>query len=169
VSGSGGFVAALLAGWVTALAAALVTLLVAAALAAPRDMSRADLLRVYPNLLRLLISLSKDKRVARPVRWRLLLALAYDAQPINLIPDFIPVVGMADNLAITAWAVRSAIRRSGRQVVLSHWRGGAASFSLLCKLCRLDAKPDSLGPDEPGPPHQGQQAGHSLGDLARLS
>lgn len=121
----------------TAVGAAIAVLLVAAVVAAPRDMPAADLLRVYPDLVRLLVSLSKDKRVARPVRWRLLVALAYNAQPFNLIPDFIPVIGLVDNVVITAWAIRGAIRTSGGDIVLSHWRGSPASFSLLCRLCRL--------------------------------
>ncbi len=127
----------------TAFGAAIAVLLVAAVVAAPRGMPPADLLRVYPDLVRLLVSLSKDKQVARPVRWRLLVALAYNAQPFNLIPDFIPVIGLVDNVVITAWAIRSAIRKSGVDIVLSHWRGSPASFSLLCRLCRLKVTPES--------------------------
>lgn len=133
---------ALLIGLATTLAAAFVALIVAAVAAAPADMPAADMLRVYPDLLRLLVSLSKDMRVARPVRWRLLAALAYNVQPINLIPDFIPVVGLADDVVITAWAVRSALRRSGAAVVLRHWRGSPASFTLLCRLRRLQMQPE---------------------------
>ena len=144
---------ALLIGLATALAAAFVALIVAAVAAAPAGMPAADLLRVYPDLFRLLVSLSKDKRVARSVRWRLLVALAYNVQPINLIPDFIPVVGLADNVVITAWAIRSALRRSGAEVVLCHWRGSPASFTLLCRLCHFHMQPklsagDNLEPSE---------------------
>ena len=144
---------ALLIGLATALAAAFVALIAAAVAAAPAGMPAADLLRVYPDLFRLLVSLSKDKRVARPVRWRLLVALAYNVQPINLIPDFIPVVGLADNVVITAWAIRSALRRSGAEVVLCHWRGSPASFTLLCRLCHFHMQPklsagDNLEPSE---------------------
>lgn len=139
---------ALLIGLAITLAAAFVALIMAAVAAAPTGMPTADLLRVYPDLVRLLVSLSKDKRVARPVRWRLLVALAYNVQPINLIPDFIPVVGLADNVVITAWAVRSALRRSGAEVVLCHWRGSLASFTVLCRLCHLHLQPElSAGGD----------------------
>lgn len=139
---------ALLLGLAATLALAFVALIAAAVAAAPKGMPTAEMLRVYPDLLRLLVNLSKDKRVARPVRWRLLVALAYNIQPINLIPDFIPVVGLADNVVITAWAVRSALRRSGAEVVLSHWRGSRASFTLLCRLCRLHMQPElSAGND----------------------
>ncbi len=76
------------------------------------------------------------------------MALAYNVQPINLIPDFIPVVGLADNVIITAWAVRSALRRSGAGVVLGHWRGGPASFTLLCRLCHLHMPPELSAGDD---------------------
>ena len=49
-------------------------------------------------MVRLLASLAKDRRVSRAVRWRLLVALVYNAQPINIIPDFVPVIGLADNV-----------------------------------------------------------------------
>jgi uncharacterized membrane protein YkvA (DUF1232 family) len=130
-------VIALIIGLGTALIAAMAGVIVASLIAAPRDMPRADLLRLYPDLVRLLVGLARDKRVAWPVRWRLIAALAYNAQPINLIPDFIPVVGLADNVVITAWAVRSAIRKSGTEIVLCHWPGSSASFALVRRLCRL--------------------------------
>lgn len=133
---------ALLIGFVTALAAAVVSLLVVASVLAPRDLPKQALLRLYPDLLRLMVSLCRDPRVGRRVRWRLFVAVVYDAQPFNLIPDFVPVIGLADNVVVTAWAIRSALRTSGRDVVLSHWHGTAASFVLVCKLCSLNAATD---------------------------
>jgi len=146
MAGRGVQVTTLLVGLATALVAAFVILLVAAAVAAPRDMPATEVLRVYPDVLRLLIRLSRDPRVSRPVRWRLLIAVAYNVQPINLIPDFIPVVGMLDNVVVTAWAVRSAVRRSGPEVVFSLWRGSPAGFALLCRLCRISAQPHPAEP-----------------------
>lgn len=134
-------VTALIVGLATSAVAAFAALFLAALIAAPRATPRADLLRVYPDLVRLLVGLARDNRVAGPVRWRLLAALAYNAQPINLIPDFVPVVGLADNVIISAWAVRSAIHKSGVEVVLGHWRGSSASFVVMCRLCRLGVPP----------------------------
>ena len=130
-----------LLGLASAVVAALAALIVAALVLAPRGMAVADVLLVYPQLIRLLASLAKDRRVARQVRWRLLAAVAYNAQPINLIPDFIPVIGLADNVVVTVWAVRSAIRRSGPEIVRSHWRGSAAGFAVVCRLCRIKTQP----------------------------
>ena len=124
-------------GLATSLLAAVAALVIAVAVARPRRISLGELLRVYPDLLRLLAGLSRDRRVGRAVRWRLLVALIYNAQPFNVIPDFVPVIGFADNMVVTAWAVRSAIRRSGPAVVFSNWSGSRAGFALVCRLCRL--------------------------------
>ena len=135
-------------GLATSLVAAVAALLVAAAVARPRGLSPGELIRVYPDLVRLLASLSRDRRVGRAVRWRLLVALVYNAQPFNLIPDFIPVIGFADNMLVTAWAVRSAIRRAGPAVVLSNWSGSRAGFAVVCRLCRLRITAEEMEPRE---------------------
>jgi uncharacterized membrane protein YkvA (DUF1232 family) len=126
-------------------------LIVAVVAAAPAGIAKADLLRVYLELVRLLVSLSKDRRIARPVRFRPLVALANNVQPINLIPNFIPVAGLADNVVITAWAVRSALRKSAAEVVLGHWPGSRASFTLLCRLCRFHMPPELSAGDDREP------------------
>ena len=124
-------------GFVLALSLSWILLLALASAFRPKGMPMRDVIALFPDLLRLLRGLARDQRVPRTVRWRLLFALAYDAQPFNLIPDFIPVIGMADNVVITSWAVRSALRRSGRAVVSSHWQGTPERFALLCRLFRL--------------------------------
>ena len=140
--------ATLAIGLAMSLVAAAAALLIAAAFARPRGLSPGELLRVYPGLARLLVSLSRDRRVGRAVRWRLLVALAYNAQPFNVIPDFVPVIGFADNIVVTAWAVRSAIRSSGPAVVLSNWSGSRAGFALVCRLCRMRISPEEMEPRE---------------------
>jgi uncharacterized membrane protein YkvA (DUF1232 family) len=141
-------VATLAIGLAMSLVAAAAALLIAAAIAMPRGLPPGEVLRVYPGLVRLLASLSWGRRVGRAVRWRLLAALVYNAQPFNLIPDFIPVIGFADNVVVTAWAVCSAIRKAGPAVVLSNWSGSRAGFALACRLCRLRISHEEMEPRE---------------------
>jgi uncharacterized membrane protein YkvA (DUF1232 family) len=42
----------------------------------------------------------KDARVPRPAKWLIGLAVAYAVSPIDVIPDFIPVIGHLDDLLI---------------------------------------------------------------------
>ena len=137
-------VAVLTIGLATSLVSAVVALLIAAAFARPPGLSASELLRVYPDLARLLANLSRDHRVGRAVRLRLLVALVYNVQPVNVIPDFVPVIGFADNVVVTAWALRSAIRKSGPAVLVGNWSGSRSSFALVCRLCQLRISHDQL-------------------------
>jgi len=82
-----------------------------------------EAIRVLPDLLRLLRRLAADPDLPRGVRVRLVLLLAYLAVPIDLIPDFVPVIGYADDVIIIGLTLRSVIRRAGPQVVDRHWPG----------------------------------------------
>lgn len=46
-----------------------------------------------------------DPRVPQCSRWLLRLAIAYLASPIDLIPDFIPIIGHLDDLIIVGGLV----------------------------------------------------------------
>jgi uncharacterized membrane protein YkvA (DUF1232 family) len=78
---------------------------------------------VLPDLLRLLRRLAADPDLPRGVRVRLVLLLAYLAVPIDVIPDFVPVIGYADDVIVIGLTLRSVVRRAGPQVVARHWPG----------------------------------------------
>jgi len=62
--------------------------------------------------------------------------MLYNLQPINLIPDFIPVLGLADNAIVLIWALRSTIRIAGRTAV-EHWPGSPGGLAVLYRAIRL--------------------------------
>ena len=102
----------------------------------------AETTRALPATLGLLARLSRDPEVPRTVRWRIAFALFYNAQPfINIIPDFVPVIGFADNVVVTAWAVRSVIRVSGDGAVHRNWRGSPNALTSLYAVLRLRVAP----------------------------
>jgi len=82
-----------------------------------------EALRLLPDTVRLLRRLAGDRTLPRGVRIRLILVIAYLASPIDLIPDFIPVLGYADDAIIVAIALRSVIRRAGSAAIAEHWPG----------------------------------------------
>jgi uncharacterized membrane protein YkvA (DUF1232 family) len=79
----------------------------------------------------------RDPGVPRSVRWRLRIALIYNIQPINLIPDFIPVIGFADNVIVLVWALRSSVRVAGPEVIERNWQGSADGLSVAYRAVGL--------------------------------
>ena len=105
-----------------------------------------DLLRVVPASLRLAGDLYRDSTLPRAVRWRLRIAVIYNIQPVNLIPDVVPVIGFADNIVVLVWALRSAVRIAGRDAVGRHWKGSRESLAVLYRLLRLTGLEPDLRP-----------------------
>jgi len=133
--------ARLLVGLALSFVALWLVLLVLLARVRPRDEPWRDALRIVPEVVRLVARLARDPDVPRGVRRRLAIALAYNVQPINLIPDFVPVIGFADNAAVLCWALRAVVRRAGSDAVVRHWSGTEENLVLLYRVARLGPAP----------------------------
>ena len=96
-----------------------------------------EAMRLVPDVVRLLRRLAGDRTLARSVRIRLWVLLAYLISPIDLIPDFIPVLGYADDAIIVAIALRSITRRAGPEVLEQHWPGSPEGLDTLLMLAGL--------------------------------
>jgi uncharacterized membrane protein YkvA (DUF1232 family) len=103
----------------------------------PDHGSLRDGARILPDTLRLVCGLATDKAVPRSARWLLWGLLAYLALPIDLIPDFLPVIGWADDLIIASLVLRYLIKRAGAETVRVHWPGDAEGLSTLGVLLRI--------------------------------
>jgi uncharacterized membrane protein YkvA (DUF1232 family) len=95
-------------------------------------------LRLLPDVVRLIKRLAADPDTPRGVRIRLALLLGYLALPIDLIPDFVPVLGYADDAIIVALVLRSATRSAGAEALVKHWPGTPEGLVALKRLCRLN-------------------------------
>jgi uncharacterized membrane protein YkvA (DUF1232 family) len=100
----------------------------------PGALSTREALRLLPDLLRLIRRLAADKTLPKAVRLRLVLLLAYLASPVDLVPDFIPVLGYADDAIIVVIVLRSVIRRAGPDALTRHWPGTPAGLQLIHQL-----------------------------------
>jgi uncharacterized membrane protein YkvA (DUF1232 family) len=109
-------------------------LVVALWLSKPDEARLRDLLRLLPDVLRLTSRLARDGSLPRGVRVRLWLLLGYLALPIDLIPDFVPVLGYADDAVVTALVLRSVVRRAGPDALERHWPGTPAGLTALHRL-----------------------------------
>jgi uncharacterized membrane protein YkvA (DUF1232 family) len=67
----------------------------------------------------------------------LVLLTVYLASPIDLVPDFIPVIGYADDAISIAVTLRSVIRRAGPEALDRHWPGTPAALDALRNLLLL--------------------------------
>jgi uncharacterized membrane protein YkvA (DUF1232 family) len=125
-----------------AVAAALLFLWLALVLvlviARPRGGLLREALRVLPDVLRLVRRLATDQTLPRGVRLRLGLLLAYLALPIDLIPDFIPVLGYADDAIVVTAVLRGVVRRAGLDAVRAHWPGTDDGFAAVVRLAGLN-------------------------------
>lgn len=106
-----------------------------------------DLLRLLPDVVRLLRRLAADPTLPRGVRIRLALLVGYLVFPLDLVPDFIPVIGYADDALIVVLALRSVVRVAGPGALDRHWPGSPESLRALKRLTGLP--PDDAAPGRP--------------------
>jgi uncharacterized membrane protein YkvA (DUF1232 family) len=105
--------------------------------ARPDELTVRGALRLLPDVLRLVRRLAADRSLPTAVRVRLWLLLAYLVSPIDLVPDFVPVLGYADDVVVVAWALRSVVRRAGREALSQHWPGEPAGLAAVTRLAGL--------------------------------
>jgi uncharacterized membrane protein YkvA (DUF1232 family) len=117
------------------------TVLVAALwLTKPGEADVKQALRLLPDVVRLIKRLAADPDTPRGVRIRLVLLLGYLALPIDLIPDFVPVLGYADDAIMVAIILRSSMRRAGPDLLAKHWPGTPEGLTALKRLCGLNGE-----------------------------
>jgi uncharacterized membrane protein YkvA (DUF1232 family) len=97
-----------------------------------------DALRLVPDVIRLVRRLAADPTVPRPVRTWLVVLLAYLLSPIDLIPDFVPVLGYADDALIVVIVLRYVTRHAGSEALDKHWPGTPQGLQALRTLAGLN-------------------------------
>ena len=128
----------LVLGLVAALVLVWLALVVGLIVVRPRGGLLREALRLLPDVLRLIRRLAADKTLPGAVRIRLALLLAYLAIPIDLIPDFVPVLGYADDAIIVIAVLRSVVRSAGLDAVRAHWPGTDDGFAAVARLTGLN-------------------------------
>ena len=103
-----------------------------------------DLVRKLPTYIRLVWALLRDPRVPVTRKGLLVLLAGYLINPIDIIPDFIPVLGQLDDVAVTLLVLDIFVRSAPKDVVDEH-------------LARISRDEDDLRRDL-------AQAEHLLGD-----
>lgn len=82
-----------------------------------------DLARLLPDCAVALRRLHRDPRVPTRVRVALWVGLVWVLSPVDLIPEFVPVLGPLDDVLVVALVLRYAVRASPPEAVAEAWPG----------------------------------------------
>ena len=82
-----------------------------------------DLARFIPDCVTTIRRLRRDPRVPRRAKIAVALAGLWLLSPIDLVPEFLPVIGPLDDVVVVALALRYAARRVPRDVLVAAWPG----------------------------------------------
>ncbi len=100
----------------------------------PRDARLGEVVRVIPDLLRLIRNLLGDRGVPLGARVALVVLLAWLISPIDLIPEFIPILGPLDDVVVAILVLRYVGRKVGLEELRRRWAGTPEGFALLGRL-----------------------------------
>lgn len=100
----------------------------------PKGASVREVVGVIPDVLRLLRSVIADRSAPLDVRLVLVGLLAWIVSPIDLIPEFIPVLGPLDDVLAAIVALRYVRRRVGVEDLRRRWSGTEGGFALLLRV-----------------------------------
>lgn len=135
-----------MSGWLTGLAVAVgcivlswgVLLLLARTL--PPGTAR-DLAAFIPDCVTTVRRLRADPRVPRRAKIAIVVAGLWVASPIDLIPEFLPIIGPLDDVVVVALAMRYAGRQVPREVLVEAWPGETRLLQRLLGPVRQTDEP----------------------------
>lgn len=101
-------------------------------------------LTYVPDFFYMLVKLSTDADVPKNNKGQIVAALAYFLLPIDVIPDFIPGLGWADDLYIALIVTDSLLNSVELEVVKKYWQGEDDIVEFIKGA--LDMISDKIGP-----------------------
>jgi uncharacterized membrane protein YkvA (DUF1232 family) len=119
---------------IVGLVAAWLALLVLLWLIRPRGVGARELARLVPDILRLVRDLVTDRSAPRGVRVALAVLLVWLISPIDLVPEFIPVLGPLDDVIVAVVVLRYVRRRLGDEELRRRWRGTDDGYRVLTRF-----------------------------------
>ena len=102
-----------------------------------RRLAARELATLLPNLVRMCRTLLRDPRVPRGSKVLVGFAVLWFISPIDLVPEFIPVLGPLDDAILAALVVRHLVKRAGREVVAEAWPGDPSTLERMFRLARV--------------------------------
>ena len=93
-----------------------------------------EIARFLPDCAVLMRRLLGDPRVPRRRKLLLGALAAYLAMPLDLIPDFLPVIGQLDDAVAVAFVLRRLLAGGGAALVREHWPGTPGGLAVVMRL-----------------------------------
>ena len=115
-------------------------LLIVLARRLPPGLAR-DLARFLPDCVTAARRLRRDPRVPSRAKVAVAIAVVWVLSPIDLIPEFLPVIGPLDDVVVVALVLRYAARSVPRDVLLEAWPGDPGLLERLIGPPRYAAPP----------------------------
>jgi uncharacterized membrane protein YkvA (DUF1232 family) len=100
----------------------------------PREVAPRELIRVIPDVLRFMRTTITDPTVPIDARLVLVALVAWILSPLDLIPEFVPVLGPLDDVIVAVLAMRYVRWRLGIDGVRRRWRGSEDGFALVARV-----------------------------------
>jgi uncharacterized membrane protein YkvA (DUF1232 family) len=92
---------------------------------------------MLPKFVGLLLGLLRDPRVSTGDKAILGAAVAYVLNPVDLVPDLVPFLGLVDDVYLVALALLRLFLRTSNQVLLEHWHGPEELLPLVRRVTEL--------------------------------
>jgi uncharacterized membrane protein YkvA (DUF1232 family) len=99
-----------------------------------------DLALFLPRLARMIASLMADRTVPKAAKIALAAVAVYLASPIDLIPDFLPLIGYLDDVLLVAVVLDGLLTYVDRALLLRYWPGDPASLDAFAAVARRVAR-----------------------------
>ena len=93
-----------------------------------------ELLWLGPRLAQLIVRLALDPRVSGRTKSVLAALVVYLVSPVDLVPDFIPLLGYFEDALLAAVVLDGLLNYVDRAVLLQHWPGDARSLDRVCRI-----------------------------------
>ena len=97
----------------------------------PREARLGEVVRIIPDVVRLVRQLLGDSAVSLGAKVALVGLFVYLVNPIDLIPEFIPVLGPLDDVVVAVIVLRYVRRKVGLEELRRRWPGTPDGFELL--------------------------------------
>jgi uncharacterized membrane protein YkvA (DUF1232 family) len=104
---------------------------------AGRGVAARELAALLPNLILLFKDLAGDPRVSRGSKVLLVVGALWLVSPIDLIPEFLPIVGPLDDAVVAALILRHVAKRAGAPLLTELWRGDPRTLGRLLRAARV--------------------------------